>query len=247
MISDILQAFVAPFKGAKLIISDKKLFALSVVPIIIDFLLLVILGVILFLHLDNLVYALIGHPASTITWIIAILLFVLFGALAIALCALLLVIVGTILLSPFLDAISARTEKMFAGALSEEAGGILQAFRDISRSVKNAIKMLLFVVAIYLVLLPLNLIPLVGNIIYAIISAFVSFVLLGWEFLDFTWDRWRWTFRDKKEFVKKNLLSVAALGFSISFLLIIPVINLALMPAAACGATIWAIGMRGKN
>lgn len=247
MFRSTVQALTAPFLGVKFIISDRKLFALSVAPIVIDFLLLAILGVVLFFNLDNLVYALVGHPASTITWIIAIFLFALFGMLAAVLCALLFVIVGTILASPFLDAISARCEKMLAGTSSDEAGGISQTLKDVSRSIKNAVKLLVFIIAIYLILFPLNLIPLVGSVIYAALSAFVSFALLGWEFLDFTWDRWRWTFKDKKSFVKKNLVSVAALGFSISILLVIPVINLALMPAAACGATVWSIRMKEKN
>jgi len=211
---------------------------------LIDFVLLAVMGTVLFFKLDDLVYAIVKSPDAWTEWVLVVVLFVVFGLVGIALLALLFVIVGTVLASPFLDAISARTELICAGTKEDDSGGLKQVVADAGRSVKGALKKLALIAVVQVAVLPLALVPVLGQVAYPVVASFVSFVFVGWEFLDFPWDRWRWDYRRKKAFIKRNVISVAALGLSTSVILFVPVLNLALMPAAACGATLWAVSER---
>ncbi len=230
-----------------MILADRRLLVLSVAPMLIDLVLLVATGAVLFFKLDDLVYAIVKSPDSWLDWALAAVLFVVFGLVGVALLALLFVVIGTVLASPFLDAISARTEVVCSGRTEDDSGGLGQVLQDIARSVGGALKKIALIVAVQIVILPLAILPAIGQVIYPLLASFASFVFVGWEFLDFPWDRWRWSYRQKKEFIKRHLLSTAALGLSISALLFLPVMNLALMPAAACGATLWALSEGGED
>jgi len=245
MLGSLWLALVAPFKGLKLIFSDRKLLALSAAPMLIDIALLVALGAVLFFKLDNivnwLVAKIVSNPGAWLGQALEVVLTIVFGAVVLLLLLLLFVVIGTVLASPFLDAISERTERIVAQSAEEDQGGLKQIVQDIVRSIKGTVKKLLLIAAVQVAILALNIIPVIGNAAYAAASSLASLVFVGWEFLDFPWDRWRWDYKRKKEFVKRRLIHVAAFGLSTSALLLVPVLNIALMPAAATGATIWAL------
>lgn len=136
--------------------------------------------------------------------------------------------------SPFNGLLSEAVETKVAGAaIPDEPMAQL-----ISRTLQREFKKLGYFIPRYLVLFIISFIPVVN-----IVSPILWFIFGAWvltlQFLDYALDNNGHSFADLHTALKLQPLTTLGFGFVVAVGFMIPVVNLLVMPAAVCGATLY--------
>ncbi len=170
---------------------------------------------------------------------------VLYYILAVVVTVLLLVIifflftrVASAIAAPFNDLISEKTEELTRGTFGETPFSVIGLLKDSSRSIAHSLKILGIYVAVLIAGLPILLIPAGGGLLYTALGAVLTSYMFAYEYLGYPMDRRRFSFSQKRRFLRSHLGS--AMGFGLGNLVVasIPVINLLFIPAAVVGGTL---------
>src|SRR5436190_683874 len=167
-----------PFRGIAYFLRRPGLWKYFVAAFAINVILFAVLAYLFFQHRTELVDWLL--PARWWGWLRTGLgwLFTLVVAVA---GLFLFTIVGNILASPFLDAMTERILRDLGETLPPPRG----VLRALGRSVVNQLLKLVFFGAIQAALLLLQLLPGIGTVLHPVLSTFVGVVFLGFEYLDY--------------------------------------------------------------
>ena len=84
----------------------------------------------------------------------------------------------------------------------------------------------------------LNLVPVIGQILYVVLSFTLTILWLGMSFLDYTFARHAYKFGLKVRFVRQNVFAVFGFGLAVFVGVLIPVLNLVFLPVAVVGGTL---------
>jgi CysZ protein len=136
--------------------------------------------------------------------------------------------------SPFNGLLSEAVETKITGAvIPDEPIGQL-----ISRTLQRELKKLGYFIPRYLGLLVISFIPVVN-----VVSPLLWFVFGAWvltlQYLDYALDNNGHSFADLHNALKLQPLTTLGFGFVVALGLMIPIVNLFVMPAAVCGATLY--------
>jgi len=218
-------------QGLALLFRNRRLFLLSLIPLLVNLLLLaatVVLVVWLSSHWlvialpevwwATLLVALVISAATVLTLFLGIILFV---------------TVSSVIGAPFYEAISGRVDASFGGREFDRPW-----WQEIRASLNNSLKKLVWLIVIQLILLLLFLFPAVGAVAYTIIGFVVMTMFLSLEFLDFIFDRRSNSFVDRVRWCRQHKWYVLGFGIAIFIGLAIPIVNLFVPPAAAAGAVL---------
>jgi len=110
--------------------------------------------------------------------------------------------------------------------------------KDVTKSIFSELRKLLYYLIRALPLLILMLFPLtsaVASIVWLMFSAW----FLALEYVAYPLENQKLLFKEQRQTLGKNKLSAMSFGAGVTVLLLIPVLNLAAMPAAVAGATIY--------
>ncbi|MFH1036162.1 MAG: EI24 domain-containing protein [Pseudomonadota bacterium] len=229
--------FLAPFKGWTFLWSHRGLLPLAVAPFLINLLLFALLLWLGFSHLAPWVRSLLPLEQGWWWVLIYYLLAVLLGLFLLAAQVYLFAVVGGVIASPFLEALTRRVEALAAPGAP---GGWSQAgvLSELARVAGQALKRLLLYAAVMLALLALNLLPVLGSLLYAVLALLATCVFLALEFLDYPLDRRGLSLGQKLGYLRG--LGARGLGFgaAVCLLGLAPLINLMLLPLAAVGGTL---------
>lgn len=172
-------------------------------------------------------------------WMI-IFFYILITLIGIALFAFIMVLfmlLANIINAPFNDLLSEKSEEILTNKKSNGKFSLKILARDCKRTVFEEIKKLFVFGSGQLALLPLNLIPLVGNIAYAILSFLFTVFMLSYEYLDCPMSRKRIGFGKKLKLIANNWRQSFGFGLAIFILLFIPFLNLVFIPLCVVGGT----------
>jgi len=147
-------------------------------------------------------------------------------------------VVGNILLGPFNDMLSEKVEVLYTGSSLDEPFKLKVLLADILRSIKVGIGKLLLYVGGLLALLALNLLPVIGSGLYGVLVGIYTLFFLGWEYVDYSMERWKFRFRVKVKYSFRNAAAFIGFGAGASLMLFVPIINLAAIPFCVIGATL---------
>lgn len=228
---------LAPLKAWSFLWGQKRLLPLAVAPFLIN------LG--LFTLSFWLGYSRFGSWVRSFLplgegWWWEVLYYLLAGLVALVLLVLqvyLFAVVGGVIASPFLEALTRRVEAL---AVPQAPGGWAQVgwLAEISRVAGQAVKRLALFVAVMLLLLALNLLPVLGNLLYAALALVATCCFLALEFLDYPLDRRGLTFRQKLSYLRGLGFRGFSFGAAVCLMGMVPLVNLLLLPLAAVGATL---------
>lgn len=237
-----------PWTALKFIFGNRRLWAWVVFPALINIVLFAITAITLVLNVGNVLGYLWTRPEAInlVTGLFATLWWVVFVFLAIVgvvLAYYVVLLVSGVVASPFNDRLSEETERVLTGTLAVRQGDESMLY-GMMRSILMSLISLIFYLACVLPLLPLNLIPGFGSVLYAVVAAVASIFFLCVEYLDAPLDRYDFRYRDKLRIVYQNKSIAAGFGLGTSLLLWIPVINLLAMPIAVVAGTFLAIGIK---
>jgi CysZ protein len=171
---------------------------------------------------------------EALKWLITPLLLIVLAIIIVLLYS----ISGSIITAPFNDPLSARIEKLLTRVAYEEKFSVKIFFADIVRMTLNVVKLLLLLVIFYIIILFLNLIPVIGNIVYSILSFFGTTFFLGFQFFDFPLERRRMGFRDKLVILWKLKFLTMGLGLGFFIISVIPILGFLGLNLGAIAGTV---------
>lgn len=260
VLDSYLRGAAQPFRGLLFLLRERSLWKYALVPFAINLLVvgLALLGL-AFVFDDVFAYATafteLPKPSVWYRWLDYGLLWLLkwlVGALllivGLALTALLFLLLGAVIASPFNDVLAERVEALSTGrGRPEPPFSIGALLSDGARSVLEELRKAGFFLVVFLGLLPLNLIPLAGTLLYAAASTTLSAFFLTLEFCDYAMSRRRLVFREKRALLLRH--RGAALGFgSVMFLVLaVPLANLLLLPVGVVAGTRLFLELEGSE
>lgn len=167
-------------------------------------------------------------------WVIWLVCFLLTGVLLVAS----FTTVGMVLAAPFNDMLSEWVEADLMGRASQRPLTLANLLEDVGRTMGNAARQMLVVVAVFLVTLPLNLVPLVGSLVYTLLNGVVACWYSAMEYVDLPMGRAGWTLRARREWAWARRRGVFGFGVGAYVVLLVPLLGLVVMPAAVAGGTL---------
>lgn len=146
-------------------------------------------------------------------------------------------ILGTIIASPFLDFLSSKTEELYSGISPDSDLSFTESVKDIVRTTKNAVKLLVLLLVLNLLLLFLNFIP-GGAFIYAFLNFFFTAFFYGFQFFDYPLEKRFYTFREKLRICWRFKRTLSGNGTAFFLMSFIPVAGFLGLNSATVGAAI---------
>ncbi|PKL40068.1 MAG: hypothetical protein CVV44_07580 [Spirochaetae bacterium HGW-Spirochaetae-1] len=147
-------------------------------------------------------------------------------------------IAGNIITAPFNDFLSAAVERRLGDKIPEEPFTITGLLADISRITKNIFRMLGLLLGANILLLVVNFIPLVGSILYTILSFSTTAFFLGFQFFDFPLERRRFAFREKLTLLWRFRALTAGVGTGFFLASLIPLVGFLSLNLGTMAATL---------
>jgi len=180
-----------------------------------------------------------GYLIGALSWVLWI---VAFPAIIVA-NFLVLVLVGQAVASPFLDTLSEQVENRVLGT-TPEPFGIGRAIKTVSVAIGDLVWGVFFLVMVNGPLILLGFIPVLGTTVAAVVSFGFSALLLSHEFMGLPLTRQLVSYRERWSHVWRHKWLALGMGSSTMLLLVIPGINLVLLPLAAVGGTLMYCDLR---
>jgi CysZ protein len=137
--------------------------------------------------------------------------------------------------SPFNDALSRALEDRMGGAPAAQ-GSILH---DVVRSVFLEVAKLAVLVAVLGPLLLISLfVPVVGPVVYTLVAGALTSFYFAVDYTEWPWARRGLGLRARMNEAVRDLPTTLGFGAGVWVLMFVPLVNLALMPAAVAGGTL---------
>jgi len=146
-------------------------------------------------------------------------------------------ILGNIITAPFNDFLSMKVEQKLTDAKFDEPFTIQGLVADITRMASNIVKLLGLLVIVNIASLLVNLIPLIGNIIYPVLSFMATAFFLGFQFFDFPLERRKLNFKEKLRITWSHKLMTIGLGTGFFLVSFVPIVGFLGLNLASIGAT----------
>lgn len=233
--SSMLSGFINTLRGLGIAAGNKNLLVYFVIPFILN--ILILSGIFYFAYTSLIPMAdsfISGHQ-----WYMQVIRFLVSPVLLIMLSIFTILIysvTGGIITAPFLDLLSAETEKVL-GEQDDDKISPARILADIIRALMNAVRLIVLIVIINLALLLLNLVP-GGSLIYAFLNFMAALFFYGFQFYDFPLERRRYSFNEKLKITWKYRWAVLGTGFSFFMISFIPVVGFLGFNLCTAGAAI---------
>jgi CysZ protein len=235
---DFPRGFYSLLRGGRLFIRYPRLLKLVLIPLLINvvtFSLAVYFGMQLF---HDFVVNLLPQGDAWYWLVIYYSLWVMAGLLTLVLVFFCFTVVGNLVASPFNELLSERIENLLLPEGEAEPFSLRAFGRDMLRVwLVELKKMSLFVVAM-LVLLLLNLLPVVGSLLYGVLSILLILFFLGLEYFAFVHERKKRDFRYQRQYLMQRKQLVLGFASGVLLMLAIPFLQLICIPVAVAGATL---------
>lgn len=154
--------------------------------------------------------------------------------------AALLMFAGTarIIAAPFNEQLSKATEEILTKTKEQEEKLTLKLItEDAWRTIKEEIIKLAFFVVVEGLLLPLNLIPAAGSILYAIVATPITWLFASFDTIDIPLARRKIPMKQRRKFMTQHKALFLGYGLATSLLIAIPILNLLFMPVIIIAGT----------
>ena len=237
-VAEFSRGFFSPLHGARFLWRHPVLLRFVAIPLLINcvvFTAAVYLGLDLFQHL----VARYLPPSDAWYWM---LLASLLWGVALLVAAVLVffgfTVVGNLIAAPFNDLLSARVEEQATGVPQDEPFSWRVFWSDSIFSFLNQTRKIALFVGGMLVLLLLNLIPVAGSVLYAVLSLIWTLFFLAVEYLGYAMARRRLSFGTQRRFVMSRPAVMAGFSCGVLAVLAIPFLQLFCIPVAVSGATL---------
>lgn len=227
-----------PFRALGLLLRRSDLWPYLAWPVLINLVLFIGLTAGVLLPGFGWIDSLFADPPAWLA-LLESLLQVVFALLVLAINALLIATLGVALGAPWYGAMSLAVENSVTGVPSAEIPlSAATVLRDLGRAVGFVLKRLGLAAVLFLLVLPLNLIPLVGSVLAITANLLTAAMLLALDFLDPALERRLLSFRGKLDYLRRHPGLCLGFGLVMLPLCSVPLLNLFCVPLAVVGATL---------
>lgn len=236
-LTNFSRGFLYPFRAAGLIKKQPRLFKYILVPFTINlgiFSLAVYLG---FHFFQNVVAGFIPQGEA---WYWVFLTYFLWLVAVMATSVLVFFsfsVVGNLLASPFNDILSEKTEEELGGQTNDEPFNVRTFLLDSRRTLAIESKKIFLFVGGMLLLFLLNVVPVIGSLLYSVLSVLWTIFFLVVEYTGFVFARKRLSFQDQRRFIFGRTFLMAGFGAGVLCILAIPFLQFLCIPLGVVGAT----------
>jgi len=136
--------------------------------------------------------------------------------------------------APWLDVLAARTEKLH-GQAGQESGKSWAL--QIVEALGNSVRPLLGLLAFGAVALLLLIVPVIGQVAATLIWGYAGIRFLNYELMDTPASRRGWAFAERKGAIRSRQFFWLGFGGLAMALMLVPLLNLLVLPAAVVGLT----------
>lgn len=235
---DFPRGFFTAFRGGRLFLRHPRLLKLVAIPFLINvvtFSLAVYFGLRFF---NDFVLELLPQGEAWYWVVLYYTVWLAAGLLTLVLVFFCFTVVGNLIASPFNELLSERVESLLLTDVEQKPFSLREFWGDILRVwLVELKKMSLFIVAM-LILLLLNLLPVIGNLLYGVLSILLTLFFLSWEYLAFVHERKSHGFRLQRRYLFDHKLLVLGFASGVLVMLAIPFLQLFCIPVAVSGATL---------
>jgi CysZ protein len=146
-------------------------------------------------------------------------------------------LVANLIAAPFNGFLAEKVEQRLRGApLTDE--GWAEVLKMIPRSIQRELHKLAYYLPRFLLLLVLTFIPVV-NLVAPLLWFLFGAWMMSIQYCDYPMDNNKVSFRQMKQLMKARRVTSIGFGGLVQLGMLVPVVNLILMPAAVVGATIF--------
>jgi CysZ protein len=231
------QGFFYPFRSFRLLMGAPALWRFILIPFCIN---LVVFSAAVYFGFDFFSDRVVQQIPQGDAWYWSILYYVAWVIamlLTVVLVFFTFTVVGNLIASPFNDLLSERAEELLTGSGTSEAFSLKGFMADTRRTLATELKKVgLFVLAMGLIL-PLNLLPGFGNLIYTVLAIALTIFFLVVEYLGIVLSRRRYSFAQQRQFILRRFALMAGFGTGVLALLAIPLLQFLCIPVAVVAAT----------
>lgn len=146
--------------------------------------------------------------------------------------------VGMILAAPFNDMLSEWVEGDLMGQANQRPLTVANLMEDVGRTVGQAARKMLIVGAVFVVSLPLLLLPVIGAMLYTLLNSVVTIWFTALEYLDLPMSRAGWDLERRRAWAWERRSTAFGFGGAAYLTLLVPLVGFLVMPAAVAGGTI---------
>lgn len=231
------RGFFAPFRSVRILRGHPRLVQYILIPFLIN---TIVFSATVYLGLDLFGSTVVEYIPQGEAWYWSVLYWLLW-VVAVLLTAVLVffsfTVIGNLLASPFNDLLSERTEEVLSGKTNDEEFSVGRFFQDALQTILMEAKKMWVFVAVMILILPLNLLPGIGNSIYTVLAVSLTLFFLCFEYLGFVLVRKRQFFREQKNYIFARKFLMLGFSTGVMALLAIPFFQLFCIPLAVIGAT----------
>lgn len=245
---DFPRGFFTAFRGGRLFLRHPRLLKLVVIPFLINvatFSLAIYFGL-RFFH--GFVLGLLPQGEAWYWVVLYYAVWLIAGLLTLVLVFFCFTVVGNLIASPFNELLSERVESLLLPGGEGKPFSLREFWRDMLRIWLVELKKMSLFVGALLVLLLLNLLPVVGNLLYGVLSTLLILFFLAWEYLAFIHERKNHGFRLQRRYIMDRKLLMLGFASGVLLMLAIPLLQLLCIPVAVSGATLlWCEEQAGRR
>ncbi len=236
-LTNFTRGFFYPFNSARFLLGHPSLLKYVAIPFLIN---LVVFSSAVYLGFDFFNDVVIHYVPRGEAWYWAILYY--FSWLIAVLVTAVVVffsftVVGNLVASPFNDLLSERTEELLTGRKHDQPFVFSEFWKDTLRVIGVEVKKMGLFVAVMVLILPLNLLPGLGSLIYSVLAVSLTVFFLVVEYLGYVMARKRLTFRQQRRYIFGRLATMAGFGVGVLAILAIPFLQFLCIPVGVVGAT----------
>ncbi|MCW8139779.1 MAG: EI24 domain-containing protein [Planctomycetota bacterium] len=144
-------------------------------------------------------------------------------------------IIYKLVFMPFMELLTESTERVVLGFDENADFDFKRMYVNLILAVIGAIALTLLQGALYLLLLPINVLPFLGSLLWVILP---PAIFAGMDYTDINLVRRRYSLREKVRLWRTHEWRFLGYGISFFFLITMPVINIVAIPCAAVGGAL---------
>lgn len=241
------KGFWAPIGGLAFLRKTPVLWRYVWIPALLNVVLFAVLGALFLVLFPHLVGLVLPQGDAWYLVILRAIMWVLGSVLVLLLFLVSFTSIGTAVAGPFNELLSERVEELKKGSHPRSEGGLWPQVRRSARSIVESLKYLAAYLLGSLLILLLGLLPAVGPPISTVLGAAWTFLFLALEFGDYYLARHWVRFKERWSIVWSHKWASMGFGAGCSLLLLIPLLNLLLMPGAVTGGTLLWLELKPHN
>ena len=146
-------------------------------------------------------------------------------------------VIGSLIASPFNDLLSERTEAALIGNKREELFSFSTFIEDAKRTLRNQLRMVGMFIAGMLLLLLLNFLPVIGSVMYSVLSVLWVIFFLIVEYTGYVFSRKRLLFKEQRHLIYSRFSMMFGFGCALFCILAIPFMQFVIIPLGVVGGT----------